>query len=162
KAIKGLALWLTILVPLLYALAIGLAPAGRRRRTLMNIGAAAGLGGLLVILGRSLLQSQIASALTNDASLRPTISATILIATSMLGEIAGACILVGLVLFFAGWFAGPARLARAPRPVGAPGDRPVPARPSGRDLRHHAGDLGPDLHLGSHPGDRHAGWDHRV
>jgi Short C-terminal domain len=127
KAIKGLALWLTILVPLLYALAIGLAPAGRRRRTLMNIGAAAVLGGVLVILGRSLLQSQIASALTNDASLRPTISATILIATSMLAEIAGACILVGLVLFFAGWFAGPARLARSVRQAIAPFLRDHPA-----------------------------------
>lgn len=127
KAIKSLALWLTILVPLLYVLAIAVAPAGRRRRTLMNIGAAAVLAGVLVILGREVLQTQIAAALTNDASLRPAISATILIATSMLGEIAGAFILVGLVLVAAGWLAGPARLAVTARQGIAPflRDNPV-------------------------------------
>ena len=45
KAIKGLALWLTILCPLLYALAILLA-AGHRRRTLMTVGFAGIFAGL--------------------------------------------------------------------------------------------------------------------
>ena len=50
KAIKGLALWLTIIVPLLYMLALLLAK-GHRRRTLMTIGFAGILAGVLVILG---------------------------------------------------------------------------------------------------------------
>ena len=57
NAIKGLALWLTILVPLLYIAAIALA-AGRRRRTLMSVGFGAVIAGVIALLGRSLLVSQ--------------------------------------------------------------------------------------------------------
>ena len=112
KAIQHLALWLTVLVPLLYALALAVAPAGRRRRTLMRIGAAGAVGGLLVIFGRSLLQSQVANSITTDASLRPTVSATIGIATAILGQVAAAIVLVGAVLIVAGWVAGPASAPR--------------------------------------------------
>jgi len=119
NGIQGLALWLTIFVPVLYALALLLAP-GRRRRTLMNIGLAAVLAGVLVVLGRSILQSQIPGSLTNDASLKPTIEAVISISTQILGEVAGAVILVGAVLIVAAWFAGPARPARAGREAIAP------------------------------------------
>ncbi len=127
QAIQHLALWLTILVPLLYALALALAPSGRRRRTLMTIGAAAVLGGVLVILGRNILQSQIATSLTDDASLRPTITATIGIATEILGSVAGAIVLVGAILVVAGWFAGPARVAQSARRAIAPFLRDHPA-----------------------------------
>ena len=127
KAIQHLALWLTILVPLLYLLALVLTPSGRRRRTLMKIGASGILGGLLVILGRNLLQSQIANSLTDDASLRPTIAATIGIATEILGSVAGAIVLVGAIFVVAGWFAGPARIARSARQAIAPFLRDHPA-----------------------------------
>ncbi len=126
NAIQGLALWLTILCPLLYALAIFLAR-GHRRRTLMTVGFAGVLAGVLVLLGRSILESQLTSALTNDASLRPTIAAVILIGTGILAEVAGACILIGIVLVAAGWFAGPARAARATRLAIAPLLRERPA-----------------------------------
>jgi Short C-terminal domain len=120
NAIKSLALWLTILVPLLYILALVLAPAGRRRRTLMVIGSAAILGGVLVILGRNLLQSQIPNSITNDASLRPTVAATIGIATEILGSVAAGIVVIGAVLVVAGWFAGPARIASSARQAIAP------------------------------------------
>ncbi len=125
SAIKGLALWLTILTPLLYALAIFLAT-GRRRRTLMTVGFAIAIAGVIALLGRSLLESQGSGALTNDASLRPTVKAVFSIATGMINEIAGACVAVGLVLVVAAWFAGPARVARAIREAMAPflRDRP--------------------------------------
>ena len=119
KAIKGLALLLTILVPLLYALAILLA-AGRRRRTLMTVGFSVIVGGALVLLGRHILETQIASSLTNDASLRPTITATVAIGTHILKTIGGAVVFMGLLLVLAGWFAGPARWARASREALAP------------------------------------------
>ena len=82
KAIKGLALWLTIIVPLLYLLALFLAK-GHRRRTLMTIGFAGIFAGVLVILGRSILQGQIATGLTSDASLQVTIGHVYSISTAI-------------------------------------------------------------------------------
>jgi hypothetical protein len=126
KAIQKLALWLTIAVPLLYALAILLAR-GRRRQTLMTVGFAGVLGGVLVILGRSLLESQTANALTADASLQPTVRAVVAINTEILGQIAGAVIAGGVVLVAAAWFGGPAAPARSARKAIAPYLRLHPA-----------------------------------
>ena len=114
KAIKGLALWLTILVPLLYILAIFLAR-GHRRRTLMTVGFAGVLAGVIVLFGRSIMESQIPGSLTNDASLKPTITAVITISTQLLSEVAGGVIFIGVPLVIAAWFAGPARPAVASR-----------------------------------------------
>ena len=119
NGIQGLALLLTILVPVLFALAIVLAP-GRRRRTLMKVGFAGILAGVLVLLGRSILHSQVPGALTNDASLKPTIAAVITISTAILSDVAGACIVIGIPLILAGWFAGPSRVATSGRQVIAP------------------------------------------
>jgi len=119
QAIKGLALWLTILCPLLYALAIFLAR-GHRRRTLMTVGFAGIFAGVLVFFGRNILQTQLTNSLTNDASLRPAIRATIGISTQLLSEVAGAVVFVGILLVIAAWFAGPARLARLGREGIAP------------------------------------------
>jgi hypothetical protein len=119
KAIKGLALWLTIIVPLLYILALFLAK-GHRRRTLMSIGFAGILAGVLVILGRSILQGQVANALTPDASLQLTIRHVYNISTQILKDVAGAVIFIAIVLVAAAWFAGPARPAVAMRRAIAP------------------------------------------
>ena len=119
NAVKGLALWLTILCPVLYALAVFLAK-GHRRRTLMTVGFAAIFAGVVVFFGRNILQTQITNSLTNDASLRPAIRATIGIGTQLLVEVAGACVFVGVVLVIAAWFAGPARICRAAREAIAP------------------------------------------
>ena len=119
KAIKGLALWLTILVPLLYALAIALTPAPRRR-TLMAIGFAGVFAGVAVLLLRSIMGSQVAGSLTADASLQVTIRDVYSIATAILSDVAGAVIAGGIVLVLAAWFAGPARAARSGREAIAP------------------------------------------
>jgi hypothetical protein len=110
NAVQGLALWLTILVPLLYALAILLAK-GHRRRTLMTIGFAGVFAGILVVLGRSILETQIPNSLTNDDTLRPTVKATIAISTYILSDVAGAVVFIGILLVAAAWVAGPARPA---------------------------------------------------
>jgi hypothetical protein len=125
-AIRGLALWLTILVPVLYGLALLLAR-GHRRRTLMLIGFTGIFAGALVLLARSILENQIAGALTNDASLRTTIRAVYVISSSILADVAGAVILGGAVLVIAAWFGGPARIARTAREGIAPflRDHPV-------------------------------------
>ena len=119
NAIQGLALWLTILVPLLYAAAIALAP-GHRRRTLMTVGFAIVFAGVLALLGRSILKTQIVNSIVSDASVRPAASAVVAIGTSMITEIAGAFIFVGIVVIAAAWFAGPARIATAGRRALAP------------------------------------------
>lgn len=125
NAIQGLALWLTIAVPLLFAVAILLAP-GHRRRTLMTVGFAGVFAGVVVLLGRSVLETQITNSLTDDAALRPAVRATIGVGTALLSEVAGAVILVAVVLIAAAWFAGPARIARGGREAIAPflRDRP--------------------------------------
>ncbi len=119
KVIKGLALWLTILVPLLYILALFLAK-GHRRRTLMTIGFAGIIAGVLVILGRSILQGAVASSLTHDASLQVTIHDVYGIATSILNDVAGGVVFMGILLVAAAWFAGPARPAFVARQAISP------------------------------------------
>lgn len=114
KAIKGLALWLTILVPILYALALLLAK-DHRRRTLMTIGFAGIFAGVLIILARSVLQGQVVNSLTSDASLQVTIRHVYNISTAILKDVAGAVVFIGIVLVAAAWFAGPARPAHATR-----------------------------------------------
>ena len=119
KAVKGLALWLTILVPLLYLLAIFLAR-GHRRRTLMTVGFSIVFAGVVGWAGRSILESQVTNGLVSDASLRPAVHAVLVIATGLLGQIIGAFIFVGLVVVVAAWFAGPARIAVVARRAIAP------------------------------------------
>jgi hypothetical protein len=125
KALKGLALLLTIIVPLLYALAIWLAR-GYRRRALMNVGIAIVFAGVLVFLARTAIVSQVTDSLVKTDSVRPAAMAVISIATSMLSEIAGAFVIVGVPLIAAAWFAGPARIAVRARRALAPflRDRP--------------------------------------
>jgi hypothetical protein len=126
NAIQGLALWLTIFVPVLYLLALALA-GGHRRRTLMTIGFAGVFAGLLVFFGRNILETQLTNSLTNDATLRPAVRATIAIGTGMLVEVAGAVVFIAAVMIAAAWFAGPVRPARAARLAMAPflRERPV-------------------------------------
>jgi Short C-terminal domain len=119
RAVKGLALLLTILVPIMYALAVLLAR-GRRRRTLMLVGIGAVVGGIVAILGRHFLNAQITNSLVSEASLRPAVSDVVSIATQMEHQIAAAVIAFGIALIVAAWFAGPARAARTSREAIAP------------------------------------------
>ncbi len=119
KALRHLALLLTIIVPLMYVLALFLAK-GRRRRTLMTIGIAVVAAGVVVFAGRSLIESQTVNSLVkNDANVDAA-KAVMSIATQMLAEIAGAFVIVGIPLILAAWFAGPARLATRGRRLLAP------------------------------------------
>jgi len=119
NALKGLALLLTILVPLLYALAIAIAR-GFRRRTLMSVGIAMVIAGVAVLIGRSIIVSQVSDALVKTESVRPAGRAVLSIATLRLSEIAGAFIVVGVPLIAAAWFAGPAAAAVRARRAIAP------------------------------------------
>jgi hypothetical protein len=119
NALKGLALLLTIIVPLLYALAIGLAR-GFRRRTLMSVGIAFIVAGVVVLVGRGIIVSQVTDSLVKNESVRPAAHAVLSIATLRLSEIAGAFIIIGVPLIAAAWFAGPATWAVRGRQFIAP------------------------------------------
>jgi hypothetical protein len=119
KALKGLALVLTIIVPLLYVLAVFLAR-GRRRRALMTVGIAIVTAGLVVLAARRIVESGVTNSLVKDDANKPAASAVISVATSMLSEIAEAFLFVGVPLIAAAWFAGPARLAVRMRRAIAP------------------------------------------
>jgi hypothetical protein len=126
KALKGLALLFTILVPLLYALAILLARE-RRRQTLMAVGAAFVFAGVVVFGLRALVITQVTDSLVRVEANKPAGEAILSIATGMLSEIAGAFVIVGVPLIAAGWFAGPARIAVKARHLIAPFLREQPA-----------------------------------
>ena len=111
QGLSGLAIALYILVPLLYVVTLLVAPAGRRRRTLVSIGISGVVAGLVVILFRSLIVTNVPNSLVKDASVKPAANAVVSIATTMLTQIAGAVILVGVVLVVCAWFAGPSRFA---------------------------------------------------
>jgi len=65
-----LAVLLVVLVVALYGLAL-LLVRGHRRRTLMWVGWSLVLAGLIVIVGRTIAQAQLVSAVTTDASIEP-------------------------------------------------------------------------------------------
>jgi hypothetical protein len=120
KLLKGVALLLTILVPLLYALAIVVAPPGHRRHVLISVGIAAIAVGVLVFVARSLVISQVTDSLVKTDAVKPAAHAVMSIMTERLSEIAGAFVLIGVPLIAAGWFAGPARYATRGRELIAP------------------------------------------
>ena len=134
KALHALALRLTILVFVLYALAMFLAR-GYRRRTLMWVGWSLVFAGLLVLVGRKIGQGQLVSAITSDASIEPAANDAYSVATSLLVQVASAAIIIGIPVILAAWLAGPARwavcrsaLPRAPLPR-APGAGLLDHRP---------------------------------
>jgi len=126
KAIQALALVLTILAIAGYALALFLAR-GYRRRTLMWVGWSLVLSGLLVILARQIGQGQLVGAITSDASIKPAADDAYSVATSLLVQVAGAAIIIGVPVIASSWLAGPARGAIAARRFLAPYMRERPA-----------------------------------
>ena len=110
KTLHALALWLTILTFVLYALAMFLAR-GYRRSTLIWVGSSLVFAGVFVLLGRKIGQGQLVSAITSDASVEPAADDAYSVATSLLVQVASASIIIGIPVILSGWFAGPARWA---------------------------------------------------
>jgi hypothetical protein len=126
KALHALALGLTILVFLLYVIAMGLSR-GYRRRTLLWVGGSLVLAGLLVLVGRKIGQGEVVGAITSDASIQPAANDTYSVATSLLVQVATSSIIIGLPVMASAWLAGPARWAVAIRRFLAPHLRERPA-----------------------------------
>ncbi len=124
KAVKWMS-WLVIVIAFAcYAGAIWLA--GRRRAMLRNVGAALLLIGILLLVIRTVVGNYIVDALASGESVRGAVNATWLIGTGLLGELAWALIVYGVVILIGTWFAGPSRYATRGRLAIGPAlrDRP--------------------------------------
>jgi hypothetical protein len=118
RAIHILSVWLLVLVFAMFAFAIYLAR-GERRETLRNVGWALVIVGLLILVVRRWLGNYAINELTSP-SYKGSIHDVWLIGTSILGQIAAASILYGLVTAGAAMLAGPTRAAVAIRRLIAP------------------------------------------
>jgi hypothetical protein len=130
SAIRGLALWLTILTVALFALAVWLAR-GWRRVALRSAGWCLVGVGVLVVLLRRVLGHVIINHLIVAPSNRPAGLAAWDIATSLLYDIAAAAIVYGALLVIAAWLGGHTRAAVAVRRAIAPEMRIHPVAVAG-------------------------------
>ncbi len=123
--LRSLALVLPLLVFALFALAVYLAR-GRRRQTLIAVGAAFIGAGLVVVVLRGVIGSKVVDSLATTEAVRPAAQAAWSIGTSVLSDIAWSTVLLGVPLILAGLLGGPSRLATRVRELLAPylRDRP--------------------------------------
>jgi hypothetical protein len=121
-SIRPLAIALTALALALYALAIYLSRDHRREAV-----RAAGLGfiaiGILLLITRSLAGNAVVNALASTEAVRPAVTNTWAIATSLLAGIGTAMIGYGVVILLGAWLAGPSSLAMELRRGITPGLR---------------------------------------
>jgi hypothetical protein len=119
KALRGLAIVLTILALALYGLAIYLA-GGWRREALRSVGFAFIGIGILVLVVRSLAGDAVVSSLASTEAVKPAVSNTWEIATSLLSAQGGGMIFYGLFIVIGAWLAGPTGIGRRARRAIAP------------------------------------------
>jgi hypothetical protein len=118
QALRVLSRWLLVAVLFLYGLAIYLAR-GERRVTLRNAGVSLAVVGILTLVIRRLLGNYIVSALASPGY-QPATHHLWLIGTAILGQIASAAILYGVITWLGAVYAGPSDLATRARRTIAP------------------------------------------
>jgi hypothetical protein len=125
KAIRRLAIVLTVLVFGMYALAVYLAR-GRRRETLRSVGIGFIAAGAVALIARGLAGTAVVDALAKNEAAKPAAEAVWSIGTGLLAQAAGSAITFGVLLVIAAVFAGPTRYAVRLRRWAAPylRDRP--------------------------------------
>jgi hypothetical protein len=112
--------WLLLAVALLlYALAIYLAE-GWRRIAFRDIGWAFIIVGVASLVIRSLAGTALTNHLATTEAIKPAVSSTWTIGTSLLRDIGGATIFYGIVILIGSWLAAPAGLGRSARRELAP------------------------------------------
>jgi hypothetical protein len=128
KLIRTLPVVLTLLVLILYGLAIWLA-GPRRREALRSAGFGLAVAGALVLTLRGLGGHILVNSLVANEANKPAVEAVWSIATSLLATVAASALAFGILVFLAAWLAGPTRLATALRREAAPyvRDQPVAA-----------------------------------
>ena len=126
NGVKHLAIVLPALAILLFALAVYLARA-RRRRTLRTSGWCFVLIGVVLLLIRRIGGDAVVNGLVKVPSNKPAVHDVWNIGTSLLFNIAVAMVVYGLLVVAAAWLAGPTRPAIAIRKFLAPSLRESPA-----------------------------------
>jgi hypothetical protein len=123
--LRSLALVLPLLVVAMFALAVYLAR-GRRRQTLIAVGTAFIVAGLVVVVARGIIGTKVVNSLATTEAVRPAAEAAWSIGTSVLADIAWSTVLIGIPVILAGLLAGPTNGARSLRRLMAPylRDRP--------------------------------------
>jgi hypothetical protein len=123
--LRSLALILPLLAILMFALAVYLAR-GRRRQTLIEVGAAFVTAGLAVVVVRGIAGSKVVDSLATTEAVRPAAQAAWSIGTSVLANVAWSTVFIGVVVVLAAMLAGPTRIATWLRRLMAPymRDRP--------------------------------------
>jgi hypothetical protein len=114
KALRAVAILLTIVALGLFALAIYLAD-GWRREALRSIGFAFIAIGIVVLVLRKLAGDAVVDSLSSTEAVKPAVSNTWSIATSLLSAQGGAMIFYGLFIVIGTWLSGPVGLARTAR-----------------------------------------------
>jgi hypothetical protein len=113
KALRGAAVVLLILSAALFAAAVALSR--RRRESLRAVGVGLVVAGVLALLTRLFAGHAIINALASTAAVKPAITDTWTVATSLLVEAALSTIAYGVVIVLAAWLVGPTRVASAAR-----------------------------------------------
>src|SRR3954454_9949612 len=113
QAVRVLSAWLLVLVFALFALAVYLAH-GARRAALRGVGWAFVVVGLILLIVRRVVGNYVLDALASP-TYRGSIHAIWLIGTAILGEIAVAAIIYGVIALLGTTLAGPTRAATAVR-----------------------------------------------
>ena len=119
KLIRTLPVVLTLLVLLLYGLAIWQA-GPRRRQALRSVGIGFIVAGAVALFFRSLAGHAIVNSLVKVEANKPAVDAVWSIATSLLVTVATSAIAFGALVCIAAWAAGPTRLATRLRREAAP------------------------------------------
>jgi hypothetical protein len=112
--LRTLAWVLAVLTFALYALAIYLAQ-GWRREALRTVGFAFIVVGILVLVVRTVAGNALIDHLATTESVRPAVTATWEIGTSLLNAQGGAIIFYGVFIVIGAWLAGPGAIARSAR-----------------------------------------------
>ncbi len=118
-AIKGLALILSILTFLVFALAIYLTQGGRWVTVLFS-GVSLIVAGLLVLVLRHVAGGIVVDQLVSQQNIKPAAEAAWSIGTSLMVSIATTVLVVGVLFAAAGWLSSPTGSARGTRRVLAP------------------------------------------
>ncbi len=118
SAVRIVSVWSTVLVLLLYVLAVYLA-AGERRKTIAHIGWGLVLVGLVTLVARHFLGNYVVNSLSQPENHEP-VRRLWLIETTILGQIGWAMIMYGLVTVLGSLLAGPTPIARSIRRELAP------------------------------------------
>jgi hypothetical protein len=126
KLIRTLPIVLTLLVIVLYGLAIWLAgPA--RRQALRSAGLGFVVAGAVALLLRSVAGHALVDSLVAVEANKPAVETVWSIATSLLATVSWSAIAFGILIFLGAWLAGPTKLATRGRREAAPYLREQPA-----------------------------------